>query len=147
MGSRSIQVETHIDNTPEAVISYIADVRNRTNYLTMLKSVSDIQGDPSAAGTTWKWEWSAFGLEFHGTGRCLEHEPGRHYRMQSEGDIRSTWTYRAQPEGEGTKLTVDLDYEVPERAIPFLPLDAAGEAVRRAAIDRALQKLKEILDR
>ena len=147
METRTIEVETHIDNTPEAVISYIADVRNRLNYLTMLKSVSDIQGDPSAAGTTWKWEWSVLGLEFEGTGRCLEHEPGRLYRMQSEGDIRSTWTYSAAPDEGGTRLTIALEYEVPKSVIPLLPVGAAAEALRKSEAERVLRKLKEILDR
>jgi carbon monoxide dehydrogenase subunit G len=145
--NRTLHADAHIDNSPEAVIEYIADVRNRPLFLPMLKSVSDIQGDPAAAGTTWKWTWAVLGMEFEGRARCLEHEPGHRYSFQSEGGIESRWTYQAEAEGSGAKLTVDLEYTVPERAIPLLPIDSAAEAMRKAEIDRAVQNLKTILDR
>jgi uncharacterized membrane protein len=145
--TRTIHADAHIENTPEAVIAYIADVRNRPLFISMLKSVSDIQGDPAGVGTTWKWTWSALGLEFEGTARSLEHEPGRRYAFQSEGGIESRWTYRAEPEQNGTRLTVDLEYEVPERALPILPTESILNSMRQSEIDRAVQNLKTILDR
>ena len=54
--SRTIDATAHIDNKPEAVIGYIADVRNRPLYLPSLKSVTDIKEAPG--GTTWDTETS-----------------------------------------------------------------------------------------
>jgi carbon monoxide dehydrogenase subunit G len=142
--SRSIDATAHIKNTPEAVIAYIADVRNRPLYLPSLKSVSDIKEGPS--GTTWKWTFVALGMEFQGTGRVVKHEPGRLYSFTTEGGIISTWVYRAEPERKGTKLTVHVDYDVPERARPRLPSDAIGDAMKKTEAERAIQNLKLILD-
>jgi uncharacterized membrane protein len=147
MTTQRLQVTAHVENSPEAVIGYIADVRHRPLYLSMLKSVSDIEGDPSAVGTTWKWTWVALGMEFEGIGRCLRHEPGRLYALQSEGGLESTWTYRAEPEGEGTRLTLDVEYQIPEKALGIVPTGAAAEALRKTEADRAVKNLKTILDR
>lgn len=147
MKSRSLQVTAHIDNTPEAVMSYIADVRNRPLYLPSLKSVSDLRGDPQAAGTTWKWTWVAPGLELEGVGRCLAYEPGRRYSFKSEGGIESTWTYQADPEDGATALTIQVEYTIPESALPRLPAESMIEAMEKSEADRAIQNLKVILDR
>ena len=147
MTTRNFEVSVRIENTPEAVIGYIADVRNRPLYLASLKVVSDIKGDPSAAGTTWKWTWVALGMEFEGIGRCLEHDPGQYYSFKTEGGIASKWSYRAEPEAEGTKLTLQVEYEIPDKVLPHLPSDSMASAMRESEADRVLQNLRMILDR
>ncbi len=147
MKKQQVQVSAHIENTPEAVMAYIADVRNRPLYLPSLKAVQDIKGDPSAAGTTWRWTWVMLGMEFEGIGRCLERQPGKLYSFKTEGGIDSTWTYRAAPEGKGTNLTIHVEYQVPDRALPRLRSDAHAEATRKAEVDHVIQNLKTILDK
>src|SRR6516165_1077644 len=116
MSTRSFEVSTYIENTPEMVLTYIANVRNRPLYLPSLKSVTDVKENPEGTGTTWKWTWVSLGMEFEGTGRCLKYEPGKRYSFKTEGGLASTWTYTAQPEGKGTKLAIHLEYDVPEKA-------------------------------
>jgi carbon monoxide dehydrogenase subunit G len=144
---RTIERRLHIDNTPDAVMGYVSDVRNRPMYIPHLSEVSEIEGEPTAAGTRWKWTFSALGLDFEGQAHCTESLPGRRYVSVTEGGIQSTWTYDAEPAGEGTDLTVRLEYEVPTIAIPVLPVGSAVEALRNAEADRLVQNLKEILDR
>ena len=63
MSTRTYSTSGHIDNTPEAVIAYVADPRKRPLFFPSLKSVSDIKGEPTAVGTTWKWTFSALGFD------------------------------------------------------------------------------------
>jgi carbon monoxide dehydrogenase subunit G len=137
------QAVVHVNNTPEAVLAYIADVRHRPLFLSMLKTISDVQGDPSAEGTTWKWTAGAFGVEFRGTARCLTHQPGRLYVSKTEGDVEGTVSYRVEPEGDGTRLTIESECLMPTR----LPLQAVLERMNRAEAERLGESLKAILDR
>lgn len=143
MNTVRAQVVVHIKNTPEAVLAYIADVRNRPLFLSVLKTVSDIQGDPSAMGTTWKWTAGAFGMEFQGIGRCVEHQPGRLYVSKTEGGIEGTVTYRVEPEGNGTKLSIDSECAMPAK----LPAQNVLERMNRTEAERIGEGLKAILDR
>jgi len=143
----TFETSGHIDNTPEAVIAYVADPRNRPLFFPSLKAITDIQGEPSAVGTSWKWTFVALGMEFRGRGRCLSHEPGRLYSFQTDGGIRSTFTYRAHAESGGTKLTVSLEYEVPENAKAKLPAGDRGQKLREEEARRALENLQLILQR
>jgi uncharacterized membrane protein len=145
--TRTLERRFHIDNAPDVVMAYIADVRNRPMYIPHLKSVSDIEGDPSAVGTRWRWTFSALGLDFEGTAQCLESVPGQRYAVRTEGGIESTWRYAAEPAGDGTDLLVTLDYGVPSRALAVLPIGNAVETMRNTEADRLVTNLKDILDR
>src|SRR5438067_3552945 len=106
MAAQQVKASGLIDNTPDAVLGYVADVRNRTFYLSSLKTVSDVRGEPASASTTWTWTWVLLGMEFEGTGRSLAYEPGKRYAFKTEGGIESTWTYTVAPDGKGTRLTI-----------------------------------------
>jgi carbon monoxide dehydrogenase subunit G len=147
MSASRIEVNARIENTPEAVIGYIADPRNRPFYLSSLKSVADVKETAGGTGSTWKWTWVALGMEWQGVGRCTKYEPGKVYAFKTEGGIESTWTYSAAKDGDATKLSVLVDYDVPEKARPRLPSEAIGEAMKKTEADRAIQNLKVILDR
>jgi hypothetical protein len=90
--SNSIETKASTDNTPEAVLDYIADVRNRPYYLPSLKTVTDLKvvGD-HGAGTKWTWTWLSLGMEFIGTAECLKSELGKVYSFRTHGGISSTW--------------------------------------------------------
>ena len=98
MSVRQIEAVVEIDNNPEAVIDYISDVRNRPMFLPSLKSVDNVQEDPSGVGTSWNWVWVALGMEFEGTARCTGQQPGASYSFESQGGIQSNWTYTAEPQ-------------------------------------------------
>jgi uncharacterized membrane protein len=142
-----VGVSVEIDNSPQAVIQYVADCRNRPLFLGPLKSIRDIQGDPSAAGTRWTWTWVSLGMEFEGTGQCLQHEPGKLYSFKTEGGITSTWTYRATPKGKGTSLNIDVDYEVPAGVAGKLPADDVAEQLKKSEASRVAENLRLILAR
>jgi carbon monoxide dehydrogenase subunit G len=146
MSVRTYSTSGHIANTPEAVIAYVADPRHRPLFFPSLKSVSDVKGDPTAVGTTWKWTFSALAVDFQGTGRCTQHQPGKLYAFKTEGGIESTFTYRAEPDGKGTKLTIDLEYKVPDHMLSKLPATAVADAMKKSEAERVMQNLKHILD-
>jgi carbon monoxide dehydrogenase subunit G len=146
MSTHSVEANIPIANTPEAVIAYIADVRNRPLYLPSLKSVTDIQGS-GGPGTTWKWTWVTLGAEWSGTGQCLKHEPGKLYSFKTEGGIASTWTYTAAKEGDGTRLTIRVEYDIPDKARSRLPAQSMAEAMKKSETEHVTHNLKVILDR
>jgi carbon monoxide dehydrogenase subunit G len=145
MTAQQVKAGGLIDNTPEAVLGYIADVRNRTFYLPSLKSVTNVKGEPASASTTWTWTWVLMGMEFVGTGRSLAYEPGKTYSFRTEGGIASTWTYTAVPEGKGTRLTIQVEYEPPANVLAKLRGDP--QARHQAEVDHILHNLQAILAR
>jgi hypothetical protein len=145
--AKNIETSVHIDNTPEAVIGYVADARHRPLFLPSLKSISDLKEQPGGVGTTWKWTWVALGMEWSGIGRCLKSEAGKLYSFKTEGGIESTWTYAAEKDGSGTKLNIRVDYEIPEKAKSKLPSDTIVDKMKKTETEQVVQNLKMILDK
>jgi hypothetical protein len=145
MTTQQVQVDTVINNTPEAVLGYVADVRNRTFFLPSLRSLTHTGGDPAGTNTTWQWTWSLLGIDFVGTGRSLEYQPGKLYSFKTEGGLESTWTYGVAPEGAGTRLHIQVEYKAPDKLLPQLA--GSSQARHQAEVERVIGNLKTILDR
>ncbi len=143
--SNTIQANVYIKNTPEKVINFISDIRNRAKYQQSLKSVTDIQGEAGQIGSTWKWKWELMGSDFEGLGRCVEYEQGQRYSFVTEGQIDSKFSYEAQAENDGTNLTVTVHFDVPESLLEQAAIEhLIGAAQQRG--NEAVQKLKAILE-
>ena len=146
MTTQRHQATAHIKNKPEAVLAFIADVRNRTRYLPSLKSLTDIKGEPAAAGTTWKWKFAVLGHEFEGTARSVKYEPGKAYSFVTEGGLQSTWNYRVEPDGDGTKLSVDVEFQIPEGLKAKLPPAQVIDSLKKAEGEMVINNLKALLE-
>ena len=103
-----------INADPERILAYIADVRNHPAFIGPLKSVTNLSGDSRAEGTNWDWTFIMAGVELVGKAETLEYVEGKHYRYKTTIGARSTFTYSVEPEGKSTRLTLDVEYDVPE---------------------------------
>ncbi len=147
MPTQHHQVTTHLNAPPDKVLGFIADVRNRTRYIPSLKALTDVKGGPAAVGTTWKWKFAILGQEFDGTARTVRYEPGKEYAFQTEGGLRSAWTYRVEPDASGTKLTVEVEYDVPDHLVAKLPSPQVLETLKKSEGELVMNNLRAILEK
>jgi hypothetical protein len=63
----------------------------------------------------------------------------------TEGEIVSQFNYEAQAENDGTKLTVSVDFDVPEELLEHAGLEHLLSAARQRG-NEAVHKLKAILE-
>jgi carbon monoxide dehydrogenase subunit G len=146
MSRHSAEVKIQVTNTPEAVIQYVAEVNNRALYLPSLSSVADVKREPNEIGTSWRWTWTLLGVDFEGLGRCVEHVPGRTYTFTTEGGIASTFSYNAEPAGEGTQLAIRVEFEVPGSLLSKVGVESLIEKSKQAETEQVAKNLKTILD-
>ncbi len=144
MTTQTAEAQVQINNSPQAVIDYIANIENRPSYLPSLKSVSNIEGD--SVGATWTWCWSLLGIDFEGTATCTQHEAGQSYAFKTEGGIESTFAYQAEADGDGTKLTIRVDFDLPESILSQVGVDGLLAAAKQKDVDAVIENLKTILD-
>lgn len=133
-------------NRPAAeVIEYIADVSNHPAFIGPLKSVSDLSGDPRKPGTSWTWVFVMAGVEISGSAETVKYEPGRLFSYRTTSGALSTFEYSAASEGKATKVTINVDYQIPDTLLGKVQ----GPVVERLNdLDgqRAVDNLKVILD-
>ena len=85
------------------------------------------------------------GVEFTGRAETVGYEGGRKFTYKTTTGVQSTFTYSAEPQGNGVKVTVDVTYEVPQALLSRMQA-AVVEKLNDAEGSRAVENLKAILD-
>ena len=137
---------THIDADPREVIDFIADVANHPAFIGPLKTVSNVKGDPTHVGSTWDWTYMLAGVQIAGHGTTSDYAEGSRYAFRTTG-VESTFAYAVEPEGDGSKLTATVTYELPQSVLAKIADRAAVERLNEIEADRAVENLKVILKR
>jgi carbon monoxide dehydrogenase subunit G len=134
-----------VKRAPDAVIDYIADVENHPAFIHPLKSVSNIEGDPKQKGTRWDWTFVMGGLELAGKAETAEYQPAKRYSFRTTG-IDSTFVYSAEPQNGGSRVTAEVNYEIPQSVLGKVADRAVIERMNERDADKAADSLRAILD-
>jgi hypothetical protein len=114
MPQTRIQAAVSVSHDPISIIRFVADVRNRIRYQDSLTSVTKIDGAPGEVTQSWNWTWDSFGNKFEGLGETVEYDEGRLYCFVTEGEIVSRFTYRAERVEAGSRLFIDVEFDLPK---------------------------------
>lgn len=141
----NVRKSVTVNRPPAEVIEYIADVSNHPAFIGPLKAVSDLTGDPRKPGTAWTWVFVMAGVEISGFAETLKYEPSGLFSYRTTSGALSTFEYSAAAEGDGTRVTINVAYEIPDTLLGKVQ----GPVVERLNdLDgqRAVDNLKVILD-
>jgi uncharacterized membrane protein len=130
---------------PKTVLDYIADVKNHPAFISALKSVDNLHGDPKSIGESWDWTFTMGGVELKGKAETADYVEGKHYSFKTTNGIVSTFSYSVEPETSGTRLTMDVEYEIPQNVVAKLLDKAVVERLNDQEGDRAVENLQAIL--
>ena len=128
-----------ISANPEAAFAYVADAPERaTTFIPGLNRISNVSTQ-GGVGQSWDYEFNWFGLVISGNSKCTEYQKPSVYQFKTLTGNPSTWTYRFEPAGQNTRLTLDVDFELPQNQLARF---AAGDALEKMNRNRA----REIVD-
>lgn len=134
-----------VKRQPEAVIDYIADVQNHPAFIQPLKSVGKVAGDPKVKGSSWDWTFVMGGVELTGKAETADYQKGKRYSFKTTG-IQSTFVYSAEPSNGGSRVTAEVNYEVPQSVLGKVADKAVVERMNERDADKAAENLRTILD-
>ena len=129
----------------DQIMNYIADVKNHPAFIGPLKSIANVKGDPKQTGTSWDWTFVMGGVEFSGRAETVSYESGKKFSFKTTTGIQSTFTYNAEPQGNGAKVSIDVTYDVPQSLLAKMQTGVV-EKLNDAEGARAVENLKAILD-
>ncbi len=136
----NVSESVEIAANPEKAFTYIADAPERaTTFIPGLNRISNVSQAQAGVGQSWDYEFNWFGLVISGNSKCTEYKKGSVYQFKTVTGNPSTWTYRFQPAGNSTRLTLDVDFELPQSQLARF---AAGDALEKMNRNRA----REIVD-
>lgn len=131
--------------TPASLMDYIVDVTNHPAFIGPLKSVTNIKGDVKKPGTSWDWVYNIAGVELAGKAETVRFVPAKEFVYKTTTGAKSTFTYRAEPAGAKTKLSLNVEYEVPQNALGKMKA-SMFEKLNEAEGKRVVENLKALLE-
>jgi carbon monoxide dehydrogenase subunit G len=99
------------------IFDYMADPKSNLEFIPGMMDVRDIHETENHIGTHFLWTYKMAGLRFEGETTVLEWVKNEKVVTQSKGGIHSTWFFTYRTTGDGTVLSLEVEYEVP---IPVL---------------------------
>jgi uncharacterized protein YndB with AHSA1/START domain len=138
--TRSITIHAPV----EKVFDYHTNPENNTEYWPSMMEVKNIEDHP-VGGWKFDWVYKMAGVRFEGSSTPVEWVQNKHLVLESKGGIESTFVYDYEPEGDWTRLSMEVDYKVPVPVLGKLAESIILKANEREA-DTILANLKDILE-
>ena len=135
-------------NAPvDRVYSFVADrPEGATAFIPGLNRISNVSSPAPAVGQTWEYEFNWFGLVITGQTRCTALDRQRTYQFQTLTGNPSTWTYRFEPRGAATGVTLEVDYDLPQGQIARFASQQVLEKMNQERAEEMLSNLKGLLE-
>jgi uncharacterized membrane protein len=139
-----------VNTDPERCFDFIADPSLAPLFISSLYSIDPIEVEPRGAGNRWGFEYDMFGVPIRGESECIEFERPNKYVWRSipgASTIDTTFSYTFQPENGGTRVSLDVEYQVPEQVLGGKIADKlVVERMNEHEADAAISNLKVVLE-
>ena len=136
-----------INAAAEAVYAYVADHPERaTTFIPGLNRIENVSTPDAAPGQTCDYEFNWFGLVISGNTRCTKLERPGLYEFETVTGNRSTWQYRFEPDGQATRVTLRVDYDVPQNQLARFATEGKLQAMNEDRAAEALANLKGLVE-
>ncbi len=110
--------EVRIEAPVEQVWAFFGDTTHWDDWMPRRKT-SDVSGPLDKVGTTYVQSTKLMGFEMKWTTEIVEVEPLRLVHAHSDYGPMDNY-FRFEPDGEGTRLSIDSDYEWPGKMPGFI---------------------------
>ncbi len=131
---------------PQKVFEFVSDPKRAPTFVPGLNRISNLSAPTPQAGRTWEFEFNWFGLILSGKSECKRCEPARLYQFQTVSGARSTWTYRCEPEGSQTRLTLEVEYEPPQNLLVRFAAQSVLDKMNTNRARETVANLKALLE-
>lgn len=97
----------HINAPVSRVFDVFRDPRNFTDVAPNGIRFSDFVLTEQGVGTGYRWQTTIAGIRVSGSDVFTEFVPDQRITDRSSSALEGTWTYTFEPDGSGTRLTVE----------------------------------------
>ena len=139
--TRDIQVNIPVNR----VFDFLVDPNNLPNVWPNVIEVKNVKKSKSNDSFTFTWAYKMAGNQFEGKCETVEYIPHERLVIQSGKGLNSTITWKFQPIGRDTHLTLRFEYEIPTSLLK----QVKEEVVLREnehEVDAMLQNVKSRLE-
>ena len=95
---------------------------------------------------SWDYEFNWLGLVISGRSECTAFEAPEKYQFKTLTSDKSTWTYRCEPDGGKTKLSLEVEYEVPQQQLARFASETVLQKMNQNTAREIVSHIKTLLE-
>lgn len=133
----------HIEAPVETVFDSIKDPARLWDLLPIHTHLDDVQVTQEGVGTYESWHFKIAGLTVRGFDVATDVVPNKHITSRSSNAMVGRWDYDFEPEGSGTKLTMEHH---PESFWRIRPLRNLMDLVTDRMNESYMTRLKDAIE-
>ena len=135
-----------INKPIKEVFEYMASPHNGPAFTPNLNDNTNIFPEKDGMGQKFDWRFNMAGVDLRGKAEVTEYTPPTKAVISSKGDADSTWTYMLEEADGGTKVVVEIDYELAETALQRIANKMVVNKLAQKTTEQMLENLKVILE-
>jgi uncharacterized membrane protein len=145
MNTKTIISEIRVDAPVERVFDFLGDPNNLPEIWPNIIEVKNVKKSKNSDGFDFKWAYKMSGLPFEGRCETIEYTPYERLVVKSNKGLDSTITWRFQPTGRETHVTLSFEYQIPSSLLKRMNDDFVVQETEHE-VDALLQNLKSRLE-
>jgi uncharacterized membrane protein len=110
---KTIRSEIRVEAPVERVFNFLVDPHNLPLIWPNIVEVKNVKKSKSNEGFNFNWEYKMSGMQFEGQCETIEYTPFERLAFNSNKGLDSTITWRFQPTGQETRVTLIFEYQIP----------------------------------
>lgn len=130
----------------QEVFDYTASPVNGPAFIPNLNENTNVEPETPSLGQTFDWRFTMAGVDLKGKAEVTEFDRPRLVTIRTTGDSETTWMYTFEEADEGTKVSVDVAYEIVESALKKIVNRMVIDKLNQRTIEQMLDNLKTILE-
>jgi hypothetical protein len=128
------------------IYDFLSEASRATSFVPGLSKISDVKPASAQPGQTWNYEFDWFGVVVKGESKCTRSERPSVHEFQTVTGNTSTWTYEIKPDGSNSKLTLSVQYNVPDSAVGRFASRAVFEKMNQDRAHEIVKNIKTMLE-
>lgn len=135
-----------INKPIEQVFDFAASPINGSKFIPNLSENTNINPVEPEVGQTFDWHFNMFGMSLSGKAEVTEFERPNKAVIKTGGNNKTTWTYSFEKEDSGTKVTVEVDYELHEDILRKFVDKMVIDKMNQRSAEQMVENLKTIIE-
>lgn len=145
MNTKTIVRDIRVDAPVERVFDFLVDPNNLLEIWPNIVEVKNIKRSKNNEAFNFSWTYKMSGLPFEGKCETIEYTPYERLAFKSNKGLDSTITWRFQPAGRETHVTLRFEYQIPSSLLKRIKEDVVIQE-NEHEVGAMLQNLKSRLE-
>ena len=145
MNTKTIVRDIRVDTPVERVFDFLLDPNNLPEIWPNIIEVKNVKKSKDTEGFNFNWTYKMSGLPFEGKCETIEYTRYERLVVKSNKVLDSTITWRFQPSGRETHVTLRFEYQIPSSLLKRMKEEIVIQE-NEHEVDALLQNLKSRLE-